>query len=75
MRLRAARLGLLDGEAGARIRILAETDIDRVIEAARAEPPAVLVVDSVQTAMIGDLDGAPGSVGQVFAGAETAGNS
>ena len=28
------------------------------IEAARAEPPAVLVVDSVQTAMVDDLDGA-----------------
>ena len=36
-----------------------------MIEAARAEPPAVLVVDSVQTAMVADLDGAPGSVGQV----------
>ena len=65
VRLRAARLGLLDGDLGGRIRILAENDIDRVIEAARAEPPAVLVVDSVQTAMVADLDGAPGSVGQV----------
>ena len=35
------------------------------IEAARAEPPAVLVVDSVQTATVDELDGAPGSVGQV----------
>ncbi len=65
VRMRAARLGLLDGELGGRIRILAENDIDRVVEAARAEPPAVLVVDSVQTAMVADLDGAPGSVGQV----------
>ena len=60
VRLRAARLGLLDGDVGARIRILAENDIDRVIEAARAEPPAVLVVDSVQTAMVADLDGRAG---------------
>jgi DNA repair protein RadA/Sms len=64
VRLRADRLGLLGGPA-AGIRILAESAIDRIAEIALAEPPALLVIDSVQTATIDDLDGPAGSVGQV----------
>jgi len=64
VRLRAERLGLLDGPA-AGIRILAESAVDRIAEIALAEPPALLVIDSVQTATIDDLDGPAGSVGQV----------
>jgi DNA repair protein RadA/Sms len=64
VRLRADRLGLLSGPA-AGIRILAESAIDRIAEVALAEPPALLVIDSVQTATIDDLDGPAGSVGQV----------
>jgi DNA repair protein RadA/Sms len=64
LRLRADRLGLLWGPA-AGIRILAESAIDRIAEVALAEPPVLLVVDSVQTATIDDLDGPAGSVGQV----------
>jgi DNA repair protein RadA/Sms len=64
VRLRAERLGLLDGPA-AGIRILAESGVDRIAEIALAEPPALLVIDSVQTATIDDLDGPAGSVGQV----------
>jgi DNA repair protein RadA/Sms len=64
LRLRADRLGLLSGPA-AGIRILAESAIDRIAEIALAEPPVLLVVDSVQTATIDDLDGPAGSVGQV----------
>jgi DNA repair protein RadA/Sms len=64
VRLRADRLGLLGGRA-AGIRILAESAIDRIAEIALAEPPALLVIDSVQTATIDDLDGPAGSVGQV----------
>jgi DNA repair protein RadA/Sms len=64
VRLRADRLGLLQGPAGG-IRVLAESAIDRVAEIALAEPPALLVIDSVQTATIDDLDGPAGSVGQV----------
>lgn len=63
--LRAGRLGLLAGPAAERIRILAEHDIGLIVEVATAEPPAVLVVDSVQTATVEELDGAAGSVGQV----------
>ena len=47
------------------MRVLAEHDVGRIVEAARAERPGLVVVDSVQTATVDDLDGAAGSVGQV----------
>lgn len=65
VRLRARRLGLLDGSAGRTIEVLAEREIGVIVEAARRLRPALLVVDSVQTAVVDDLDGAAGSVGQV----------
>jgi DNA repair protein RadA/Sms len=65
VRLRADRLGLLDAAAGAAIEVLAERDVGRIVEVARSARPAILVVDSIQTAMIDELDGAAGSVGQV----------
>jgi DNA repair protein RadA/Sms len=64
VRLRAARLGLLDGP-GAGIQIVAESSIDRIVEVAEAVGPALLVVDSIQTATVDELDGPAGSVGQV----------
>ena len=65
VRLRAARLGLTSGPAGDRIRVVAETSVDRIAELARADRPGLLVVDSVQTVASDELDGPPGSVGQV----------
>jgi DNA repair protein RadA/Sms len=65
IRLRAGRLGLLDDVAGAAIRVVAATDVGSITERARADRPALLVVDSVQTIGSDELDGAPGSVGQV----------
>lgn len=65
VRLRAERLGLLDAPAGSAIEVLAERDIGRIVEVARSARPALLVVDSIQTATIDELDGAAGSVGQV----------
>ena len=65
VRLRAERLALLDAPAGSAIEVLAERDIGRIVEVARAARPALLVVDSIQTATIEELDGAAGSVGQV----------
>jgi DNA repair protein RadA/Sms len=66
VRLRAERLGLLTGVGGA-IHVLAESSIDRIadVATARAPGPALLVIDSVQTATVDDLDGPAGSVGQV----------
>ena len=65
VRLRAGRLGLLDGAAGRAIEVLAEHDVGAIVEAARAARPALLVVDSIQTATVEELEGAAGSVGQV----------
>ena len=65
VRLRAERLGLLAGPAGRQIRVVAESDIGRVVEHARVDRPDLVVVDSVQTATVAELDGAAGSVGQV----------
>jgi DNA repair protein RadA/Sms len=65
VRLRAARLGLLASAASGSIEVLAERDVARILEIARARRPGLLVVDSIQTATIDELDGAAGSVGQV----------
>ena len=51
--------------AAARVSILAEHEVGRVIDEARAGGPTALIVDSVQTATTDDLDGPAGSVGQV----------
>jgi DNA repair protein RadA/Sms len=65
VRLRATRLGLTDGLAGQAVRVVAESSIDRIVDLALAERPSLLIVDSIQTATVDDLDGAAGSVGQV----------
>jgi DNA repair protein RadA/Sms len=65
VRLRAGRLDLLAGASGQAIQVLAEHDIGRIIEVARAARPALVIVDSIQTATVDELDGAAGSVGQV----------
>ncbi len=65
VRLRAARLDLIDAPAGMAIEVLAEHDIERIVEVARSMRPALVVVDSIQTATVDELDGAAGSVGQV----------
>ncbi len=45
--------------------MLAETDLDAVLETLAAHAPQACVIDSVQTLRAGELSGAPGSVGQV----------
>jgi DNA repair protein RadA/Sms len=65
VRLRAARLGLVTGSPGDAVRVLAEHDVGRVVDVARAERPSLVVLDSIQTATVDELDGAAGSVGQV----------
>ena len=65
VRLRAGRLGLLDGPAGDRIQVVAESEVGRIVELARELRPAVLVVDSIQTVTSDELEGPAGSVGQV----------
>jgi DNA repair protein RadA/Sms len=65
VRLRATRLGLLEGSAGDRIHVLAENEVGRVAEAALTGRPGVLVVDSIQSVTADELEGPAGSVGQV----------
>jgi DNA repair protein RadA/Sms len=63
--LRASRLGLASGRAGRALSVLASTDVEAIIEAATRQRPALLLVDSVQTVTLDELEGPPGSVGQV----------
>jgi DNA repair protein RadA/Sms len=65
LHLRAARLGLTTGAAGEGLLVVATTDVDAIISTAAAVRPGLLVVDSIQTVSVDDLDGPPGSVGQV----------
>jgi DNA repair protein RadA/Sms len=61
VRLRAERLS----PSALEVPVLAETDLDAVLDAIASHAPSVCVIDSVQTLRCGELSGAPGSVGQV----------
>jgi DNA repair protein RadA/Sms len=65
VRLRAGRLGLLDGPVGERIQVVAEGEVGRIVELTRELVPTVLIVDSIQTVTADELEGPAGSVGQV----------
>jgi len=65
LHLRAERLGLIGGPADGALSVLAGTEVTAIVSAASARPPALLVVDSIQTVQVDGLDGPPGSVGQV----------
>lgn len=71
LRLRAERLGLLS----APLRLATATDVADITAtlgkpAPGEDAPAVVVVDSVQTLAVPDLDAAPGTVSQVRASAQ-----
>lgn len=59
--LRAERLGM--GQAP--IRLLAETELEKVTATLNTESPAVAVIDSIQTLYSSQLQSAPGTVAQV----------
>lgn len=61
VKLRADRLG----DDAQRVSLLGETLLETVLATAAHRPPAVMVVDSIQTVFTSDLEGAPGNVGQV----------
>ncbi|MCB2065473.1 MAG: DNA repair protein RadA, partial [Erythrobacter sp.] len=66
VRLRAARLGL----SQAPLRLAAATSVrDILTTLGQGEPPALLVVDSIQTMHSDMIEGAPGTVSQVRASA------
>jgi DNA repair protein RadA/Sms len=58
---RAHRLGIRD----AHIEVGAESNLHTIMELARLKKPDVLVIDSIQTVYLSDLQAAPGSVSQV----------
>jgi DNA repair protein RadA/Sms len=59
--LRARRLGI----NGEQLVVMSETCLETLIERVEGEPPAVMVVDSIQTLYSEGLDSAPGSLGQL----------
>ncbi len=65
VRLRAERLGSGPSRPALEVPVLAETDLDTILDTLAAEAPEVCVIDSVQTLNAADCSGAPGSVGQV----------
>jgi DNA repair protein RadA/Sms len=61
VRLRAERLT----DDASSVDLLGETLLETILATASAIGPSVLIVDSIQTVFTADLEGAPGSVGQV----------
>src|SRR5574341_1390624 len=61
IRLRAERIGA----TGDGVWLLAETSLDRAVDAAITQAPQALIVDSVQTLRSDALESSAGSVGQV----------
>ncbi|HEU0032436.1 MAG TPA: DNA repair protein RadA [Kofleriaceae bacterium] len=59
--MRARRVGA----ASDRLSVVAETDVERILAHARAEPPSILAIDSIQTVYTPALDSIPGSLAQV----------
>lgn len=61
IKLRAERLNV----KGEGLHLLAETNLENVVDAVHSLNPDVLIVDSIQTLYNGDVSSAPGSVSQV----------
>jgi len=61
IKLRAERIGALSDS----IRLLAATNVDSIAQAVEAEPPALLVIDSIQTMYDPAFPSTPGSIVQV----------
>jgi len=61
IRQRASRLGMQDSD----MYLYPETDINRIIEQARAIKPDLLVIDSIQTVYRPEQSGMPGNLSQI----------
>jgi DNA repair protein RadA/Sms len=67
VRLRARRLGI----SGTRVELATETSVSDIVASLdRPDPPAAVVIDSIQTMALDALDSAPGTVAQVRASAQ-----
>ncbi len=61
LRLRAGRLGLEQ----APVELAAATNVRDIVTTLEADPPAVAIIDSIQTMFVDTIESAPGSVTQV----------
>ena len=61
IKLRANRLDILDRP----VQVLAEASIERVLAAAEQMNPGLLIIDSIQTSFVEELESSAGSVAQV----------
>lgn len=61
LKLRAERLGI----QGQNLAVMADTNLDSILQEASQHKPSLLVIDSIQTMFTDALDSTPGSVGQV----------
>jgi DNA repair protein RadA/Sms len=61
VKLRADRLG----NSAHDVALLSETHLETILATAASQSPNAMIVDSIQTVFTGDLEGAPGNVGQV----------
>ncbi|MBK6896085.1 MAG: DNA repair protein RadA [Alphaproteobacteria bacterium] len=68
IRMRAERLGLADSP----VQLAAATNVRDIIDSVKAAqtPPKILIIDSIQTMYIDNIDSAPGTVTQVRTSAQ-----
>ena len=59
--LRGQRLGLGQSQ----LKVLAETELEKILQVIDAEQPVLVVIDSIQTVYSNQMSSAPGSVAQV----------
>ncbi|HMN63277.1 MAG TPA: DNA repair protein RadA, partial [Anaerolinea sp.] len=64
IKMRATRL-LQDGKMPEQLYLVTETNLETILEHTRALQPELLVVDSIQTVYIAEMDSSAGSVSQV----------
>ncbi len=61
IKLRSTRLGI----NGERLFVMAETNMEAILQELNELSPSFVVVDSIQTVYLEELDSAPGSIGQI----------
>lgn len=61
VKMRAERIGISNQHC----RVLTETRLESILEVLADKPPAMVVIDSVQTLYSDDLEATPGSIGQI----------
>ena len=61
IKLRAKRLGV----STEKLSIMCQTDVEAIVEYIKAEKPQLVIVDSIQTMCVSEINSSPGSVTQV----------